>query len=90
MFPNDPYLCLLIWNERHKDRLRKAEQERLIRIARRRPSRIWRLHPHRTVARWMGEQLVRWGQKLQHYGRVDWPSLADSPLGVAGVHVPEE
>jgi hypothetical protein len=36
--------------------------------------------------------LVRWGQKLQNYGGVDWSQLAGTHLGsgVAGVNAPEE
>jgi hypothetical protein len=70
MFPPDPYLHLLVWKEQYQDRQREAERERLIRITGGQASRPWRVHPHRTVASWMGEQLMRWGQKLQNYGGV--------------------
>jgi hypothetical protein len=92
MFPPDPYLHLLVWKEQYQDRQREAERERLIRITGGQASRPWRVHPHRTVASWMGEQLMRWGQKLQNYGGVDWSQLAGSHLGsgVAGVNAPEE
>jgi len=63
MFPNDR--DLIVYRERYKDLLREAEQERLIRAAGLRQSGHRRLH--RTVAGWIGAQMVKWGRKLQRY-----------------------
>jgi hypothetical protein len=92
MFPTNPNLYLLVWKEQYQDRQREAERERLIRIARRQVPGPRRLKPHRTVASWMGQQLVRWGQKLQNYGSVNWSQLAGTHLGngAAGANAREE
>jgi len=59
------YIDLLVRQEQYKDLLREAEQERLIRDAGLWHSDNWRLH--RKVADWIGDQMVRWGCKLQSY-----------------------
>jgi hypothetical protein len=63
MFPNDRDLT--VQRERYKDLLREAEKERLIRAAGLRQSGHRRLG--RTVAGWLGAQMVKWGRKLQRY-----------------------
>lgn len=65
----DPMLSdrdLLVHQESYKDRLQEARHERLIQAAGLRRPGSWRLP--QKVAGWLGTQMVRWGQKLQHYG----------------------
>jgi hypothetical protein len=58
---------LLARREQCKDLLREAEDYRLIQSAGLLQSRRWELH--RKVAGWIGAQMVRWGWKLQSYGK---------------------
>jgi hypothetical protein len=63
MFPNDG--DLIHYRKRYKDLLQAAEKERLIRAAGLRQSGHGRLR--RTLAGWLGAQMVKWGRKLQRY-----------------------
>jgi hypothetical protein len=69
MFLND--LDLAIHRERYKDLLREAEQERLVQAAGLRQPGNWKLH--RTVAGWIGAQMVKWGRKLERYSTAPPP-----------------
>jgi hypothetical protein len=57
------YTDFRIHQERYKEFLQEAEQERLIRAAGLRQPGNWKL-PWK-VADWIGAQLVSWGYKLQ-------------------------
>jgi len=60
------YTDFQIHQERYKEFLQEAEQERLIRAAGLRQPGNWKLP--RQVADWIGAQLVSWGYKLQGCG----------------------
>jgi hypothetical protein len=57
---------IFLAQEHYKELLREAEHERLIRAAGLRQPGNWKLY--RKVADWVGDQMVRWGYKLQGYG----------------------
>jgi hypothetical protein len=65
------YTDFPVRQERYKELLQEAEQERLIRAAELRHPGNWRLH--RKVADWVGDQMVSWGYKLQRYGATTSP-----------------
>jgi hypothetical protein len=60
------YTDFRIHQERYKEFLQEAEQERLIRAAGLRQPGNWKLP--RKVADWVGAHLVSWGYKLRSYG----------------------
>jgi hypothetical protein len=65
------YTDWLAYQERYKDLLREAARERMIRSTGLRRPRGWR--PHRRVIGWIGDQMVRLGWMLQHYGTTPPP-----------------
>jgi hypothetical protein len=62
MFPDKDFL---VAQERYKELLREAEQERLIQAAGLRQPGNWRLR--RRITGWIGDRMVRWGWKLLGY-----------------------
>lgn len=72
------YIDFVVRQEQYKDLLKEAGQERLIKEATGlRRTGTWRLQ--RRVIVWVGDLMVKWGCKLQHYGTTPsacWPQLA--------------
>ncbi len=71
------YHLVLAQQERHKERLREMERERIIRQALKRRESGESLH--RRVLAWVGGWLVVWGQHLQQrYGATSAPTALQS------------
>jgi hypothetical protein len=70
------YVDFLVRQERYKDLLREAEHERLLQAAGLRQSGNRR--SQRKVANWIGDQMVRWGRKLQRDGTAPSPSCTQA------------
>ncbi len=66
MYPMNDYAAL---QRRQADLMKKADIERLLREAR--DDRPGTLRLSRRGASWLGIHLVRWGQKLEHFGSSD-------------------
>lgn len=64
MLPDD--LEFMALKEHQQALLREAEQEQLIQLAQ--LSKAEELKAHRKAAGWLGNQMVKWGSKLQDYG----------------------
>lgn len=62
----------LVRKERYDEIVRQAEKDRLIRLIR--PSLS--LYVYRRLIRRIGSQMIRWGLKLQRYGRSPRQRLA--------------
>ena len=63
MHPIDHYTTIRRGQE---ELLRQAERERMLRIAR--INKLVNRKAHLEFASWLGTHLVRWGQKLEHFG----------------------
>ncbi len=55
----------LVYKERQHELLREAARQQLIQTAR--LHRSANRKAHRSIAGWIGLQMVKWGTKLQHY-----------------------
>lgn len=61
-----PEINYLVSQEQHRDRLRGIRQQQLIQIAGHQQAVDW--HSYRKAICWLGDQMVKWGAKLQGYG----------------------
>lgn len=66
MFSNE--INILVHKEQHQDRLRRIEQQRLVRLAKGQPA--GGIQAHRRAIGWAGAQMVKVGVKLQAFAAV--------------------
>ena len=64
MLPGD--LELIACKDRQEALRREAEREQLVQLAQ--LARAEDSKVHRKAAGWLGQQMVKWGSKLQDYG----------------------
>ena len=64
-----PEMDYMVYQEQHRDRLRKIEHQRLLQIAGQRQNNSPKLY--RQSVSWLGSQLVKWGSQLQRYAAPD-------------------
>lgn len=63
----------LVRREQYKDLQREAARQQLIQTAKLRPSS--NMESLRRMAGWIGDQMVKWGSKLQHYDQCQHQTL---------------
>jgi hypothetical protein len=64
----------LMQKEKYQDLIQAVEQDRWVQVAKLQNAGQRGLH--RNLAAWMGDQMIKWGSKLQHYG-----SVSPAPAG---------
>ena len=70
------HLVQFLGHERDKERFAAAEHIRLIKITKGQQSSHW--GGLRTLARWLGQHMVGWGEKLRDVGSAPLPEATSA------------